>query len=178
MRCFDEEITKDFFFSPNLLPLLTVSLQDHCWMLTGHGLKDMLPFSYWSLLAWTLLPTGSEPGGQEGTGCLRTKSRLVHPSAPLTCASPAPGNLNLCPLRSFSTAPCEVWGSRPGDRGRLRRPGPAPDPGGQARERPILTSLAKRSLNCGPAHTLEVKILKPSAFSGARSQVESISMPL
>ena len=26
MRCFDEEITKDFFFSPNLLPLLTVSL--------------------------------------------------------------------------------------------------------------------------------------------------------
>lgn len=26
MRCFDEEITKDFFFSPNLLPRLTVSL--------------------------------------------------------------------------------------------------------------------------------------------------------
>ena len=77
--------------------------QDHCWVLTGQGLKEMLPFSYWSLLARRLLPAGSEPGGREGTGSLRTKSRCVHAGALLTCASPAPGNLNLCPLQSFST---------------------------------------------------------------------------
>ena len=86
----DEEITEDFFFSPNLLPL------SHCvssrplwdgWMLSGHGLKEMLLFSYWSLLAGRLLSAGSEPGGREGTGSLRTKIRRVHPGAP--CRLPA-----------------------------------------------------------------------------------------
>ena len=59
-------------------------------MLSGHGLKEMLLFSYWSLLAGRLLSAGSEPGGREGTGSLRTKIRRVHPG----CALLAPGLLN------------------------------------------------------------------------------------
>ena len=66
MRHLDEEITEDFFFSPKLCPRLTASLQDHCWMLTGQVLKEMLPFSYWFLLTWTLPPAGSEPEGPGG----------------------------------------------------------------------------------------------------------------
>ena len=36
----------------------TVCLQDHCWMLKVQDLKEMLPFSYWSLLAGTVTALG------------------------------------------------------------------------------------------------------------------------
>ena len=36
----------------------TVCLQDHCWMQKVQDLKEMLPFSYWSLLAGTVTALG------------------------------------------------------------------------------------------------------------------------
>lgn len=79
----------------------TVCLQDHCWMQKVQDLKEMLPLSYWSLLAWTLLPWGSEPERLGGHWLPENLCRQVHPSALCTCASPAPCNLNLLPP-SFS----------------------------------------------------------------------------
>ena len=79
----------------------TVCLQDHCWMQKVQDLKEMLPFSYWSHLAQTLLPWGSEPERPGGHWLPENLCRHVHPSAPCTCASPAPCNLNLLPP-SFS----------------------------------------------------------------------------
>ena len=90
MRCFDEEITKDFFFSPNLLPLLTVSLQDHCGCWVDRAWRKGCPSTTGLFWPGGYCPRDHKPGGREVTGSLRTKSRRVHPGAPLTCASPAP----------------------------------------------------------------------------------------
>ena len=64
-------------------------------MLKVQDLKEMLPFSYWSHLVQTLLPWGSEPERLGGHWLPENLCRHVHPSAPCTCASPAPCNLNL-----------------------------------------------------------------------------------
>lgn len=76
------------------------------------------------------------------------------PRAP-GCALPTPGVLNpRCWLKASPAGPRLRGALDPATGAMLKWPGPAPDPGGQATERPILTDLAKRVLDLGPApHT-------------------------
>ena len=136
--------------------------QDHCWVLTGQGLKGMLPFPYWSLLARRLLPAGSEPGGPDGTGSLRPKSRCVHAGAPLTCASPARGVLNpRYRLKRLPRCHACVRALDPAAGAMLRWPGPAPDPGGQARRGQFPPTWPREFRTSAQPHVLNVKRLKP-----------------
>lgn len=154
MSCFDEEITKDFFFSPNLLPLLTASPQDHCWMLTGQGLKETLPFSYWCLLPGCYCLQDQK----QGAGRHRLPENQKLPRAPkctayLRLAGSRRSEATL-PAEAAPAAPRLCGAPDPATGAMLRWPGPAPNPGGQAEERPALTNLAKRVLILGPApHT-------------------------
>lgn len=152
MRCFDEEITKDFFFSPNLLPLLTVSLS-----------RPLLGADWIGLEGDAALPLLVSSGPEVTARGIRTRGpgrhRLSENQKSLRARRCA-AHLRLAgSRRAESTLSAEASpavprlreGSRPRGRGHAEVARPCPRPWRTGEERPVSTDLAKRVPNLGPA---------------------------
>ena len=89
-----------------------------------------------------------------GPGGHRLSENQNSPRAPRVRLAGSRPTESTLPAEASPAAPRLRGALDPATGAMLRWPGPAPDPGGQAAERPILTDLAKRVLDLGPApHT-------------------------